>query len=91
MSVRVSPRGGWILVKPEQRPAQAGAVYLSVTTHGETGVVLDAQDWDYALKVGDRVLFDLGAARGAGVENPDLVLVKFDDIRAVLEREMEEN
>lgn len=88
MSTRVSPRGNWVLVKPERRPTEAGGIYLSVTTAGNTGIVLDSGA-PMELHVGDRVLFDGGLARGAGIENPGLLLVKAEDIRAVLETEGE--
>lgn len=84
---RVIPVGDWILIKPDGAPAQAGGIYLpSVTTHGDTATIvrLSYTSTDAGFMVGTKVLYDRGAARGAGVDNPDLQLIEYKDIRGVL-------
>lgn len=93
--MKLVPLNDLILVKAPPRAADGNFSFQSLAA-GEVGEVVAlgaicGRSEAQGVKVGSRVLFDRNAAKGAGVDAPDLYLICEDDLRALLVDDTDEN
>ena len=88
--MKIKPLGDRILVKPvESETKTSGGIYIPQTAQEKTteGVVVEVGDDKDVIKVKkkDRVMYDKYAGTEVSIDGVDHLIVKMDDILAVIE------
>ena len=88
--MKIKPLGDRVLVKNEETEEKtAGGIFIPQTAQEktQTGVVVAVGDDKDVIKVkkGDRIMFDKYAGTTVTVEGVDHLIMKMDDIVAVIE------
>ena len=94
----ITPAPGYILVvaDSEEEVSTATGIILSVGSKREpnTGVVINVSEYEYnkygnklecPVKLGDHIVFKLGAGASANVEGIDCRLMRFDDLLGIID------
>ena len=88
--MKIKPLGDRVLVKPvEGESVTSGGIYIPQTAQEKTteGVVVEIGDVKDVIKVKkkDRVMYDKYAGTEVSIDGVDHLIVKMDDIMAVIE------
>lgn len=93
---KVKPTAGYVFIEPEDQPSQtSGGIYLPDNVKGDkpqAGTVLvvgpDEENKDFVrkspAKKGDKVLYKKWGGNEVKIDNKEYLLVKFEDILAVI-------
>ena len=88
--MKIKPLGDRVLVKNEETEEKtAGGIYIPQTAQEktQTGIVVEVGDDKDVIKVKkkDKIMFDKYAGTQVTVEGEDYLLMKMDDILAIIE------